>query len=67
MKTRLLRKARKKVKLHERNGVYYIKANGNHYHECNSKRKALMHYRYWVLKNAKDIFGFRPKSQLFKY
>jgi hypothetical protein len=62
MKTRLLRKARKKVKLHERNGVYYI-----NYHECNSKRKALMHYRYWVLKNAKDIFGFRPKSQLFKY
>lgn len=66
MKTKLLRKCRRKIKLFERNGQYYVDT-GN-YLDPNGKTKsdALIYYRGWILTTAKNIFGFKPKRQLFK-
>jgi hypothetical protein len=64
MKTKLLKKTRRKVKLYERNGLYYVETDS-----CISdkmlKKQALTYYRFWVRKTAENIFGFKPKSRLF--
>jgi len=67
MKTRLLKKCRRKIKLFERNGKYYVDT-GN-YLDPNGKTKkvALEYYRLWILETARSIFKFKPKSRLFKY
>tara|TARA_R110002167_G_C12587038_1_gene643881 strand:- start:785 stop:985 length:201 start_codon:yes stop_codon:yes gene_type:complete len=66
MKTKLLKKARRKVKFYKRNGLYYVDS-GNYMPDGMTKERALDYYRVWVIKTAKDIFGFKPKSQFFKY
>ncbi len=66
MKTKLLKKARRKVKLYKRNGLYYVD-NGNYVSTGVKKEDALRYYRVWIIRTARTIFGFKPKSRLFKY
>ena len=67
MKTKLLKKCRRKIKLFERNGKYYVDT-GNYLDAVGkTKEIALEYYRLWILETAKNIFKFKPKHQLFKY
>ena len=67
MKTKLLKKCRRKIKLFERNGKYYVDT-GNYLDAVGkTKEIALEYYRFWILETAKNIFKFKPKHQLFKY
>ena len=67
MKTKLLKKCRRKIKFFERNGKYYVDT-GN-YLDPNGKTKeeALRYYRVWIIRTAESIFKFKPKRQFFKY
>lgn len=67
MKTKLLKKCRRRIKFFERNGKYYVDT-GN-YLDPNGKTKeeALSYYRVWIIRTAESIFKFKPKSQFFKY
>ena len=67
MKTKLLKKARKKVKFFERNGEYYVDTGDYLDPSGKTKEEALKYYRIWIIRTAKDIFGFKQKAQLFKY
>jgi hypothetical protein len=67
MKVKLLKKVRKIVKLYKRNGLYYVETGNYLDDQGKSKREAINYYRVWILKRARDIFKFQPKSQLFKY
>jgi len=61
MKTRLLKKCRRKIKLFERNGKYYVDT-GNYLDPTGkTKERALEYYRFWILETAKNIFKFKPK------
>ena len=66
MKTKLLKKVRRKVKLYERNGFYYVDT-GNDVSSVMDYDEALRYYRVWILRKARDIFGFKPKSKFFNY
>jgi hypothetical protein len=64
MKTKLLRKAKRYVSMAERNGVFYVFV-GNDQMQCTKLiNNALICYRYWILKRAKAMFGFKPKKRL---
>lgn len=63
MKSKLLKKVRRKVKLYERNGDYYVDL-GNYNPGPMDKERALSYYRFWIIKNAKIIFGFKSKTRI---
>ena len=63
MKVKLLKKVRKKIKLYERNGLYCVDT-GNYFSDRMTKQEALNYHRLWVIKIAKDIFGFKPKHRI---
>lgn len=67
MKTKLLKKARRKIKLHERNGVYYVYSGDYLSYSGTQYNVVLKYYRISVLRSAREIFGFKPKATLFKY
>ena len=63
MKTKLLRKVRKKIRLYKRNGLYYVD-NGGNVSGGTTKQEALDYRRFWVIRTADDIFGFKPKHRI---
>ena len=63
MKTKLLRKVRKKIRLYKRNGLYYVDIGG-HISSGTTKQEALDYRRFWVIRTADDIFGFKPKHRI---
>ena len=63
MKTKLLRKVRKKIKLYERNGLYYVDT-GYYIRDEMNKQEALDYRRYWIILTAEDIFGFKHKHRI---
>ena len=63
MKIKLLKKAKKNLRLYERNGFYYVDTK-YHISDGMTKKKALEYYRFWVIRIAKDIFGFKPKNRI---
>lgn len=67
MKTKLLKKCRRKVKFYERNGKYYVYTENYLNSWGKSKENALAYYRFWILQTARSIFNFKPKHQFFKY
>jgi len=64
MKVKLLKKAKSKLRLFERNGLYYVDLGCWMDKTGMSKKDAIDYYRYHVIANAKYIFGFRPKKQI---
>lgn len=65
MKTKLLKKCRKQVKLYERNGSYYVDTGNYMDLEGKVKEEALRYYRIWIIRTARGLFGFRPKKTFF--
>ena len=58
MKTRLLRRVRKRIKLHEENGNYFV-YKGNLSIQFKNKEQSVEYYREEVIKEAVDIFNTR--------
>jgi hypothetical protein len=63
MKTKLLKKVKKKIKMYKRNNFYFIETP-NLSLDPMDKDKALSFYREYVLHYAHAIFGFRPKERV---
>lgn len=63
MKVKLLKKARRKCKVYKRGSVYYVLHNGL-LNEYKFENNALCYYRIWVIRYAKEIFGFKPKERI---
>lgn len=66
MKTKLLKKCRKKIKFFERNGKFYVSTGSYLVPNGKTKEEALRYYRILIFRTAKEIFKFKPKTQLFK-
>lgn len=65
MKARLLKKARKMIKLYKRNSFFYVdirKEYGNN--RFDTLEEALEYRRYRILDYARCEFGFKPKQEL---
>lgn len=63
MKTKLLRKCRKKIKLYKRNNDYILrKGKEDIYYK--EKGFAYFLYRYYIIEMAEEIFGSRPKKRI---
>ena len=63
MKAKLLKKARRKIKMYKRNNTYYVDT-GFLVSEFSVKENALAYYRRWVVYRAEEMFGFKPKNRL---
>tara|TARA_R110000744_G_scaffold378248_1_gene494127 strand:+ start:316 stop:510 length:195 start_codon:yes stop_codon:yes gene_type:complete len=63
MKTKPLRKVRKKIRLYKRNGLYYVDT-GHFAPGGMAEKEALDYRRFWVIRTAKDIFGFKHKHKI---
>lgn len=64
MKNKLLMKCRKRVKMYERNGIYYVYSEFLADWFGKDKKYALMYYRTSVIYLAKKYFGFKPKKRI---
>lgn len=63
MKTKLLRKAKKEIKIYKRNKKFYV-VYGSIEMEHSNIESARRNYRNRVISRANEIFGFKPKSKI---
>jgi len=67
MKARLLKKVRRRVHLYKRNKKFYVKTASawfNYTAKFENKKDARSYYVGAIIGEAKEIFGFRPKSKI---
>lgn len=63
MKAKLLRRVKKKIKLYKRNSLYLVDI-GSLVSVHHDKESAYEYYRFWIIKEAVDYFGNKPKKRL---
>ena len=58
MRTKLLRRAKKKVKLYKYKGDYYIYVNDDYKESSKYKSNAMESYRWYIVNEAKKIVSY---------
>ena len=64
MKVHLLKKVRCRVKIKQRNGVFYLYSKRYGLKEADNKVIALAWYYYDVVREAREVFGVRLKNNV---
>lgn len=65
MKTKLLRKAKSRLKLYKRGNLYRVYlVDSDFYSSEYTLKDAEKYYRIWVIRRAREIFGYKPKKTL---